>query len=186
MKRLLHPALLLSLLASTGPSFVTPAFCATQLKCGLATNGGGTAAGATITVIGSLGQEATGTGTASIHTLRHGAWPCRADQVIGVPGDREPVLTLAFRPASPNPFGTLHRATTLAFAVPRDAGPTSVRIYDINARLVRTLVDDDTFGERTVEWTGVDDSGRPVASGVYLAVLHAGRKTLSQKLVYVK
>jgi flagellar hook assembly protein FlgD len=50
-----------------------------------------------------------------------------------------------------------------------EAGPATVRVFDARGRLVRQLHDGwlDT-GTHDVPWSGDDDNGRPVATGVYL------------------
>ena len=47
-----------------------------------------------------------------------------------------------------------------------------LRLYDVHGRVVATLVDAPlAAGRHSVTWTGTDDRGRPVASGVYVSVL---------------
>jgi len=53
-----------------------------------------------------------------------------------------------------------------------------LRIYDVNGRLVRTLVDrDQPAGPHVAVWNGTDDAGRGVASGHYYARIDAGQFT---------
>ena len=71
----------------------------------------------------------------------------------------------------PNPFNP---KTTIDFALDKDA-QTSIRVFDVQGRMVRTLVDSYlSAGRRSVTWDGVDDQGAPVASGVYFLRLQAG------------
>jgi predicted GH43/DUF377 family glycosyl hydrolase len=66
---------------------------------------------------------------------------------------------------TPNPFNP---ATTISYQVPA-RGRVAVRIYDVSGKLVRTLVDGARpAGTHRVQWNGLDDAGRRVASGVYL------------------
>ncbi|MEZ4387981.1 MAG: FlgD immunoglobulin-like domain containing protein [Candidatus Krumholzibacteriia bacterium] len=47
-------------------------------------------------------------------------------------------------------------------------------VHDLRGRLVRTLVDGQRpAGDQQVRWQGVDNGGRPVASGVYVVRLQA-------------
>ena len=47
---------------------------------------------------------------------------------------------------------------------------SSVRVYDVAGRLVRTLVEGNLdAGPHEIVWDGTDDAGRRVASGVYFA-----------------
>ncbi len=72
--------------------------------------------------------------------------------------------------ASPNPSS---RGTLVEFTA-RERGRVLVAVYSASGRLVRTLVDRALpAGPHSVEWDGRDDSGKPVASGVYFAKLRA-------------
>ena len=68
----------------------------------------------------------------------------------------------------PNPFNP---RTTLRFSLPREE---SVRldIHDLAGRLVRRLVDGPLpAGDHEIPWNGLDEAGRGVSSGQYLARL---------------
>ncbi|MFH1502191.1 MAG: M14 family zinc carboxypeptidase, partial [Candidatus Eisenbacteria bacterium] len=67
----------------------------------------------------------------------------------------------------PNPFNP---RTSVRYEVP-SAGHVSLRVYDVAGRLVKTLVDTEleSGGRHEVEWDGRDESGAPVAAGVYFA-----------------
>jgi len=72
----------------------------------------------------------------------------------------------AFRvePNYPNPFNP---STTIEFALPARSH-VSVKIFDVSGRLVRTLVDGVLDAQiHQAVWTGDDDGGRQVSSGVY-------------------
>lgn len=95
--------------------------------------------------IGALGQGCTG-GTGV------------GDQPGAVPA------AFAVEPNYPNPFNP---STTITFALPARSH-VSVRIYDVAGRLVRTLVDDVLDAQvHEAVWSGEDDGGRRVSSGVY-------------------
>lgn len=89
---------------------------------------------------------------------------------------------LAIR-AYPNP---LNPSTTIRFVVPRE-GRSSIRVYDVAGRFLRTLVDRRLpAGFYATTWNGGDSGERLVSSGVYIArlVTEAGSTTL--KLVIVR
>lgn len=91
--------------------------------------------------------------------------------------------TLALHPNRPNPFGS---ATIIRFELfsPVQA---RLRIYDLDGRLIRTLLD--TLlpaGVHCLDWDGLDEDGRPVPSGAYLARLVAGASEATWKLVRVR
>lgn len=83
----------------------------------------------------------------------------------------------------PNPFNPL---TTIVYNV-RRTGQVSLLIFDVRGRRVRTLVDGEvTAGEHEVAWTGVDDSGHLVPSGVYFCVLDTDTDHSSRKLTLIR
>ncbi|MBN2172082.1 MAG: T9SS type A sorting domain-containing protein [Candidatus Krumholzibacteriota bacterium] len=86
-------------------------------------------------------------------------------------------------PSYPNPFNPL---TTIGFTLPA-AGPVELAVYDVAGRRVATLVDRPlAAGAHRETWGGTDDSGRRVASGVYLLRLSAGGRTATRKAVLLK
>jgi hypothetical protein len=83
----------------------------------------------------------------------------------------------------PNPFNP---STTLRFDL-QQAGPVELTIYDVSGRRVRTLVQETRAeGPHQVIWRGLDESGRQVASGVYLYKLKAGSFVETRRMVLLK
>ncbi|MBN2172008.1 MAG: hypothetical protein JW819_11885 [Candidatus Krumholzibacteriota bacterium] len=90
-------------------------------------------------------------------------------------------------PNFPNPFNP---STRIRFATPAggDPLPVALRVHDVRGRLVRTLF----LGELPPDtaqifvWDGRDETGRPVASGVYLARVTMGEHAISRKMVMLK
>lgn len=77
----------------------------------------------------------------------------------------------------------------LVYVLPRSADGTrvSLRVYDIQGRLVRTLVDrNEQAGPHTIVWDGKDGSGRSVSSGTYFARITAGSFRAEEKVLFVK
>ncbi len=103
---------------------------------------------------------------------------------IAVPGDGTPVGPRAFLGAArPNPFNL---GTAIAFTTPED-GPASVEIYDVAGRRIRTLAEGFVpAGEHVLTWDGRDESGRAVASGVYLYRLKTRDAVVTRRMVKVR
>jgi hypothetical protein len=81
-----------------------------------------------------------------------------------VEGPVPPVYRNVLRQNAPNPFNP---RTEIAFELAR-GGRTTLRVYDIQGRLVATLLDGALpAGPHRVSWSSHDRSGREVASGVY-------------------
>jgi hypothetical protein len=93
----------------------------------------------------------------------------------------EPILHLFQN--QPNPFSP---ETRIAFELPQ-TGPTELRIYTANGRLVRTLVDRElSAGPHSFVWDGLDESGTEVSSGVYFYLLTAPELEESRKMLLVR
>ena len=90
--------------------------------------------------------------------------------------------TLAVLPAQPNPFT---HGTALRFGLPRP-GDVAVRIVDAAGRRVRSLDLHGAAGWQSVRLDARDDSGRPLASGVYMYAVSAGGTTARGKLVVTR
>jgi hypothetical protein len=85
--------------------------------------------------------------------------------------------------AQPNPFNP---STMLRFSLPA-ADQVSLRIYDVNGRLVRTLVDGVLApGQHSAFWDGRSRQGAGAGSGVYVVRLTVGGRELTQKIQLLK
>lgn len=83
----------------------------------------------------------------------------------------------------PNPFNP---RTTLSFDLPI-AGLVELRIYGLDGRLVKTLINEALVsGTHETLWDGRDDQGRAVASGVFFARLKAGAEEDSIRMVLLR
>jgi hypothetical protein len=82
----------------------------------------------------------------------------------------------------PNPF---REGTTISFRLP-EAGPVTLRVFDVTGRLVATLVDETlSAGRHDVSWDGATvHRGR--APGVYFARLEAGGAAVTRKLTLLE
>jgi len=98
----------------------------------------------------------------------------------GVPVVDVPLVRLT---AHPNPFNPM---TTISFSldVPTSG---SLTIHDLSGRLVATVASGDFLaGEHTVRWTGTDNRGQAMSSGVYLARLQTSVGDVNRKLNLVR
>jgi hypothetical protein len=85
--------------------------------------------------------------------------------------------------ARPNPFNP---QTELQYSLP-GAMTAELMIFDVRGKLVRRLVTgQQPGGLHTAIWRGEDDTGRRVASGVYLVRFRAGPVVQSQRLLLLK
>lgn len=102
-----------------------------------------------------------------------------AGPAVDAPGARSFQLHASY----PNPFNP---KTTLSFTLGRD-GKGSIKIYNVRGELVRTLAEGSfTAGLNTLPWSGTDNAGASVASGVYVVKYNIDGFNENQKIVMVK
>jgi hypothetical protein len=104
-----------------------------------------------------------------------------ASGALGVPGRNDGVFALG--PPMPNPArGLVHVHFTLA-----RSGPVRLTVHDVAGRLVRTLIaGEQEAGEHVSDLTLADDTGRSLASGVYLVRLEAQGRVATRRLAAIR
>lgn len=91
---------------------------------------------------------------------------------------------LRLEPPRPNPLGG---GTTIGFEVPNGGADTRLDIYDVEGRLVRTLVSGwQEEGARSVRWDTRDRSGAQVAAGIYFCRLRAAGLEATRTVAVVR
>lgn len=84
---------------------------------------------------------------------------------------------------NPNPFNP---STSIDFALPKSAN-VKVEIFNILGQKVKTVVDEYlSAGYKKVTWDGTDNTGKTVASGVYLYRMTADDFTATKKMMLMK
>jgi hypothetical protein len=118
-------------------------------------------------------------GANRVEVLSDGRFEFALSTVTG-DGDVPPVRRLALHGNVPNPFNPL---TMIRFETTR-AGPVNLRLFAVDGRLVRTLVDQVLPADAyEVQWDGTTDRGNVAASGVYFCELAAEGKRLHSKMI---
>jgi lysophospholipase L1-like esterase len=85
--------------------------------------------------------------------------------------------------AKPNPFNP----TTSVFYDVHQPDHVTIRIFDVNGRLVRTLVDETkNAGSHTAMFDGRDNQNRDVGAGVYFIRMHTSSSESTMKVVLIK
>jgi len=83
----------------------------------------------------------------------------------------------------PNPFNP---STTLRYGIPEEAS-ISLIIYDIRGNTVKTFTSEKkAAGWYEHLWNGLDNSGQPVSTGLYLTRMQAGDYSKTIKMVYLR
>ena len=157
----------------------------------------------------SLAWSATFNGEQDLYYTRIGDWDCNVNGVPdsvdiatlqsadfndnGIPDECEDIQTAVGEPPPagwglaqnvPNPFNPV---TRIRFDVVPGGARVTLRVFDVEGRLVRTLVDGfEAEGERTAVWDGSDSRGYPVASGLYFYRLEAPDFVETRKMLLLK
>ncbi len=104
----------------------------------------------------------------------------------GVKADRWSVVTpdqYKLGLAYPNPFNA---TTTIEYVLPIDK-QIKVRVYNMMGQVVRTLIDSQMpAGTHRITWDGMDNSGKSVATGMYLYTLEYGNFKQVHRMTLVK
>lgn len=83
----------------------------------------------------------------------------------------------------PNPFNS-HTIISFSLAKP---GHVSLIIYDLLGKQIKKIVDEQLPSSNfKYTWSGIDDQGRPVPSGLYFCTLKTGNEIATNKLLLIK
>jgi len=83
----------------------------------------------------------------------------------------------------PNPFNP---ETTISYRLAEDSD-VEISVYNVKGQKVRTLVNDIfSAGQHSVVWTGDNDLGQKVSSGIYFYKFTTGDYTTTKKMILMK
>jgi flagellar hook assembly protein FlgD len=98
-----------------------------------------------------------------------------------------PVQSMHLYQNHPNPFNP---TTTIPFTVPGVGGSrrnVCIAVYDVNGSLVKMLASGAiSAGRHEVRWSGRNERGEDVASGVYFVRLSSGSFEDARKIVLLR
>jgi hypothetical protein len=101
------------------------------------------------------------------------------DRLSEEPASGSPSAARLSMSPSPNPF---RKATSISFSLPA-TGKVSLDVYDVEGRLVRTIVDEVLpAGNHSAFWDGTTNGGQGLAPGTYMSVLTLGDTRIVRKL----
>jgi len=84
----------------------------------------------------------------------------------------------------PNPFNP---TTTIHFSTTENSVKTELTIYNMKGQKVKTLINEHlSAGYHSIEWSGKDDTGSEVASGLYFYKMKAGKYNSIKKMLMLK
>jgi len=141
-----------------------------------------------VSLIGA-GNQALVSGTHSLSDSFDGFFSYATTEFLNSPTDVQQIndgnlpTTFNLSQNYPNPFNP---TTEINLSLP-SRSHVNLTIYDILGRQVDVLIDKSlAAGSYAVSWDGKDQSGMPVASGVYLYKLTAGDYSSAKKMVLLK
>lgn len=153
-------------------------------------DGPGTYSGATSPTLTVLNAQPSDAGSYRLRVTKDcGTVTSNAATLTVVPDDvtsaPEVLPThLVMHAPMPNPFNP---RVTLRYQLPQPTDRVELDIFDVAGRRVHTISRQAlAAGTHEFIWTGVDATGRRVASGIYLARLSAGAEQATQRLVLVQ
>jgi hypothetical protein len=108
------------------------------------------------------------------------------NQSVGIDDDNSPSGPYAFELHQnyPNPFNA---QTIIAYDLPKTS-IVSLRIYDLTGRVVKGLIRNEyqSAGPHRFIWDGTDESGRPVATAIYLYELKVGEQKQVKAMIVIR
>jgi hypothetical protein len=103
--------------------------------------------------------------------------------VAEMPKVVSPVSGILLYQNTPNPFA---EQTQISYQLVT-SGPVRLKVYNIAGRLVTTLVDQyHEPGQYSIAWSGLDEYGRRVSSGVYFYRLESDDESIIKKLTILR
>lgn len=94
-----------------------------------------------------------------------------------------PAVATALGTNYPNPFNPV---TTINYSL-KEQDLVTINIYNNRGQLVKSLISADMpAGNHKISWTGTDNSGSSVSSGIYYYRMQAGRYSSTRKMILMK
>ena len=117
----------------------------------------------------------------------------RCDTLVGTQDESQPADGLPDDSVQlyPNPFLTSLNINLRIFdsaLTEESASSSSVRIYDVRGRLVRTILEQGPLhpGEYLRAWDGHDEYGKEAAPGVYYVKLQIGDRSVTKRVILLR
>ena len=132
---------------------------------------------------GTVGQPVTGTTTTDNYILSAGFWGSISQMFLNVDGEAVMPTEYVISKAYPNPFNPV---TNIDITVP-ESGLMQFAIYDILGRQV--FEHKQTFanpGHYRFTWSGKNNYGSSLSSGVYLLTVRFAENYYKQKITLLK
>jgi len=97
--------------------------------------------------------------------------------------ENKPIPVIDLYNIYPNPSTA---NTTISYSL-REAEYTSIKIYDLQGKLINTILEKKQApGKYQIMWNGTDKNGKEVKNGLYLVRLQAGRQIMTRSVEIIK
>ncbi|MCD6101725.1 MAG: T9SS type A sorting domain-containing protein, partial [Candidatus Cloacimonetes bacterium] len=84
----------------------------------------------------------------------------------------------------PNP---VVNSTNISFSLPKNADNVELKIYNIKGQLVKKFkMQNAKCGMNSMVWNGRDNSGKPVANGIYFYKLSIDKTEIIKKMIILR
>ncbi len=98
-------------------------------------------------------------------------------------GERQLPKSALLHLIAPNPFNP---STTISYEIPQTER-VNIHIVDVRGRQVKALLNEEaSVGSYEISWSGVNEDGVPVDSGVYVVIMVVGNEVQTQKISLVR
>ena len=132
-------------------------------------------------LVGTIGQVFTIKAVSSTTILTSGFWGSVAQITLDV--DDVMPEEFSISKAYPNPFNP---TVNIDFSIPEESD-INIQIFDLLGRNVFNHEQNfNTAGNYRFQWHGVNDSGMPIASGVYFVTIQHKANIFKQKITFLK
>ena len=132
-------------------------------------------------LVGTIGQVFTNKAVSSTTILTSGFWGSVAQITLDV--DDVIPEDFSISKAYPNPFNP---TVNIDFSIPEESD-INIQIFDLLGRNVFNHEQNfNTAGNYRFQWHGVNDSGMPIASGVYFVTIQHKANIFKQKITFLK
>ena len=119
----------------------------------------------------------------AVYDGEHESMPSNMVNVAFNSAEEVPGITTSLVGNHPNPFNPV---TQIDFSI-ATASRVTIEVFNLKGQLVRSLADEEMdSGHHTVQWTGDDDNGKPVGSGVFFYRMKTGDYTSTKKMLLLK
>ena len=112
-------------------------------------------------------------------SYRGGHWQLWASNIDFLVGDKNLIKPANGITCSPNPFSEETRFDYIL----SEPGAVTFEIRDCTGNKIRSFKQNASKGKNSIFWNGIDNSGSPVPSGIYIGILQSKKNSANCKII---